>query len=305
MIILASYDAGGGISHFTNRIYNILQQEYGRIKLYITKNSSSYIFFKVLLHYRPKTIIIHDYFPFLIQAAAHYKIVDSNTTLIFISLCKEEPPNGLELFDHILLPQTVSLHFSRNEHFIVSKDFYYPLGKKFKKTKWWNERKAFIYVGRICRSKINLELIKTLDNSNMIIDVYGNITEYDYYKILTHYKSFNYKGAAPHYKLPTILNNYKFHLLASQTDCFSISSLESAACGTIPVFVNCCRKLEWAKDISFRLTLTEFWKLIPLLITSNLEPFSTQISDYVLSLYNKDSFLQLFKEIKNDRHNRS
>lgn len=293
-----SYDAGGGINQATSRIYNVIKKANTSTKLYTTKNSSSYVAFWFLLHYKPHLIIIHDFFDFIVTAAANYKIVNNNAKIIFLSLCNGKQLNGLELFDAILLPKGNQLNFSRNGHFAKSENFYYPLESNFKKKTDWRSRKNFVYIGRISPSKINIRIIQIFEKYGIFLEAFGPITDNDYFSYITSYQSFIYKGQIGHRRVPDVLNKYKYHILSSQTDCFSLTSLEAAACGSIPLFVSCRQKFPWAQDISFSFDIAEFENAIPMLLLTDLENYSSYISKNVIKTYNEENFLNIFKDIK-------
>ena len=97
------------------------------------------------------------------------------------------------------------------------------------------EDKRIIFVGRLNVIKNIFNIIKAVNRVGYGIDIYGNGELYDPIKefIETNHYNAVLKGYTPNDRLPELINQYKYFILASKSEGMPKSLLEAMACGRI------------------------------------------------------------------------
>ncbi len=98
------------------------------------------------------------------------------------------------------------------------------------------DRSHILFTGRICKEKLPENAIDILYKADMLLDVYGPITDKEYFEKIKN--KINYFDEVSHKELINIYNSYKYFFLASTTECLSMSIRESLACGCIPLVID-------------------------------------------------------------------
>jgi len=298
-ILGLSYNAGSGVNRASRLLYDAIKTEFD-LKYILSNENSVYYFYNLLRLIKPDVVVLQDLFPFITEAVASYKLEHKLKSFLYTTYDSIEPMDdkGLEMIDHFFVPEKNECCFSRSEVPQTSNEFYFPLEANFDYKREWSGRKNFVYVGRVDPSKLDHSILNVLGRSDQHLDVYGGICDKDYFGHCSNSPWFRYKGYRGNYAMPSVYNNYKFHILFSETDCFSISSLEAAACGCIPIIIRYpIIVFKWCAEYSFQLEkLKQFKDLLPLLLTKDLTHFATEISEKVKTRYNLTSFMTQFKE---------
>lgn len=298
-ILGLSYNAGSGVNRASRLIYDAIKTEFD-LKYILSNENSVCYFYNLLRLIKPDVVVLQDLFPFITEAVASYKLEHKLKSFLYTTYDTAGPMDdkGLEIIDHLFVPEKNEMCFSRNEVIQASNEFYFPLESNFDYKREWSGRKNFVYVGRVEPLKLNHSLLDVLGESNQYLDVYGSATDEEHFRRCSYNPWFRYQGYCGNYAMPSVYNSYKFHILFSETDCFSISSLEAAACGCIPIIIRYpITVFKWCAEYSFQLeTLKQFKKLLFLLITKDLTYLATELSEKVRARYNLANFMTQFKE---------
>jgi len=299
-ILCLFYDGGYGVTRASNLIFNAIKNEYKDTIKHLSNINNTYVIYDIIKNHNPDVIVTQDYFSWIMNAISCYKIDHHVKSILYSLYIDDIIPDGLETFDGFFVPENNSMKYSRNCVAAASSVFYLPLEPNFRYDIEWSKRENnFIYAGRIDRTKLNLKILSLLDKHHQTLHVYGAITDQKHFSKCRRFNSFKYMGVATTNMMPSIFNKYKFHILYSETDCFSISSLEAAACGTIPITIG--RILKWMKDYSFQFSnIHEFSIMQPALLIHDLTKFSINISNKIDSNYRVAPFIEQFgRALKN------
>lgn len=110
---------------------------------------------------------------------------------------------------------------------------------KFEYKRDFRKRKDFFYLGNICNEKFSKSFIKSIEGTDITIDVYGKIfptKDEEYKNLIKNSKNINYMGYCPEEKIVDVMNNYRFFVSPRARDePFMTVMAEAITCGCIPL----------------------------------------------------------------------
>jgi glycosyltransferase involved in cell wall biosynthesis len=297
-VLFLFHKVGGGVDRASLLIYNSLCDFFENKKIHTKINVDAHYYY-LIEDYKPDIIVTQDFFPFIIRSISLYKLKNNVRTMLYSLFLpdREIHPFNLSTFDFLFLPERTKYFGGYSKLSQESTDFFLPIEDSFKSITQWNKRKNFVYCGRINPYKFNVRLLKLLDKLRMSIDIYGEICDQNFFNVCRQHKSFNYIKKAEIFEMPSIYNNYKYHFLDSETDCFSISSLEAAACGAIPIILHKdLSRFKWCESYSIQLDNFDKLELLILsVLMGDFSEFSEFISREINKKYNREFFVEQFK----------
>jgi len=308
-ILFLFYNAGAGVHVANSMVEDAVRslpydltfcREYGN-------DSSATYYYPLIVKDSPDIIVLQDFFPGLIQAAVDYKMQENAACKILLFSFTTYPTAAdidkalLEKLDGIYLPHRDNPVVDTPAHVNT---FHPPLNlSRFKPYRSWADReKVFCSIGRLIDTKCSVSLLSQFQNYKAPYDYYANrvdVTARDqtYCNLVASFNEF----ATLHPQLTRgqvarTLNNYKYHILLAEGDCFSIITLEALACGTIPILICSTNRrqglLSWLPE-SFGLhyrSIEDFANDIPRLQTVDLSKKSKDESLYIRAHYNQADF---------------
>lgn len=260
-VLVVDPDTGGGIRQASVYLYWYLRKFYEVRFFSVGSLSSPPLIFKsgysVVKEFKPDMIIVHD--TSRIEPWAYIKILMPEIRLAYFSLCQNshDDPNYISCFDYYLGPQADTYHHSSCHNSNLKKVvFMFDLPERFKVNNSFQKRKknALLYMGRLQSDKFNVDFIKLLrKRDDLIVEAFGdNYPEDMAYteevRNTSNIKVFNY---VPNGVVQDIYNNYRYLVLPSNTDCFSLVSIEMVACGGIPIVKRrFCVSYKWSNEMT-------------------------------------------------------
>jgi len=204
------YDSEGGI----NVVNSLIESSFGNITCYYSKYSNSEPYADAIRRFNPDVVITQDAFPGIMQAIEESSVPEKIAFMVYDSSESYPSIRMMKLYRD-----------GKGDFHMPFDTLQWPILKE------WKNRRDFCYVGRICSDKISREILDIED-----IDVYGEPNHrdplYNYSVFKHHYKRYLDRG-----DVNIVLNNYKYHILHTHTDCFSLISAEAMMSGTIPVII--------------------------------------------------------------------
>lgn len=105
-----------------------------------------------------------------------------------------------------------------------------------------SKKKEIIFVGRLCKEKNLLALIRAISKTDFSLDIYGegNLKEElkELVENLNLQNRVTFKGVVPNKELPKILNQYKVYILPSFHEGMPKTLLEAMSCGSACIGTN-------------------------------------------------------------------
>lgn len=259
MITFINLNVGSGIEYVGEEFIKFTREVYKDINI-ISNQNPPYLLYKELMEFKPSIIILNEYYSRALEAVAYYKLSFPKTKIIFINHSSKIPlDNDIEKKDQYIgirgIYKDIDYHIGLNGEGKDNPniiDFgYMPVNPDVYNitTKWENRVKKFIILGNINDQKISKKFV---ERNSLHIDCYG-INNGDY-KEFNNNPQLQFISHLNQYKVPEILNEYKYAIFPfGGKEIFSISILQAALCGTIPIILNDSGKpwSEWASGIIF------------------------------------------------------
>ena len=224
-ILCLFYDSAGGINIVNSLIYEGVKfwvencSPESQVIQFSSADSSVSVHEEVIVKEQPDVIITQDVFPNILQAI-HNSNAKKKLSFLVSDFDNEE----------ILYSSIQFLKLYRGEKDF---DFFHEFHMPFNTLNWpilksWGDRRNFCFVGRFHPDKVSPEVIN-------MSEVYGEMND----TMLCKYArdKHTYKGNLPRGDVSIVLNNYKYHILHTATDCFSLISAEAMMSGTIPIII--------------------------------------------------------------------
>lgn len=247
-LIVIDPSTGGGIRQGSIYLSHYLSKWYKVLYLSLRQANPVTLFnylIDIIKEHNPRIIIIHD--SSTIEYLSYIKILYPKIIICYFALSgygETSHTNHIAPFDYVICPYGIDTYnVSTNGYSNIKKvEFMFDLPSRFKiKNPFQSRKKDLIYVGRVHSSKLTFEFLKILqDETDLELHAYGMIhrDNDNYFERLCRLKSFKYFKEIPNTFIHEIYNNYKYFILSSNTDCFSIASIEAIYCGCLPIIKN-------------------------------------------------------------------
>lgn len=274
MITFINFDVGSGIEYIGNVFINWTKEISKEISI-ISNQNPGILIYNELMKYKPKIIVLNEYYERALEAISYYKLSFPETKIIFINHSGKTVKDSenrdryiaiRELYKKIDIEIILNGKNERNKiHF-----GYMPVDyNEYKiKTEWKKRKKDFMILGNINDQKINPEFIK---NNEVKMNCYG--MNNGNYELFNKDDNLNYINQIKQEYVCDILNEYKFTVFPfGGKEIFSISILQSMLSGTIPLVLNDSGNnwSKWTNGLVFESDgVEEFVKNIKQLLTDN------------------------------------
>jgi len=143
----------------------------------------------------------------------------------------KEKEHLLQTYDHVLSPSTMSI-----ENYI---QWCFDIFHSTDISEISERSSDLLYIGRIDSLKMSIHFLAQFLKNGNHITIAGEVSKKSEEEILLaqllEHKNVNYLGSISHIEALNLMTQYKFSVLASQTDIFSLFMLESIYQGCIPI----------------------------------------------------------------------
>ena len=266
-------NVGSGIERIGDNIKSMLEDfEVFEYKM----QNPAYLMMDDMVRENPDAIVMNEYFPRVVEAAAFFKKFKPSVKIVLINHCyptieeltKYNPQNDIQgnpdrqvvIRDFIVnrIDQIINLSWHPKESPYPAEvrnkttDMYVPVNKKFNFTTPFSQRpNDFFYMGNLFPHKISPEFATKFSNTNMKMDMWckkpdaetlqsrlGEAGMKEYVDSFSP-NNFVFKGFCPEEKLVETMNSYKFFVVPHRgyEPLLTILS-EVIVCGAIPLIVN-------------------------------------------------------------------
>ena len=235
-VLIIHKHAGIGIKIATKYLIKYLSRYYEVYDFELLNCKDIKSIFNLINENNIKNIIVHD----VEKHGNLFKQIRKNFDLNFFYFVPAyvgvEKRRNFKVFDCTISGSDSILKSKRNIKWV------FDIPTRFKSQMKFNERKnTFLYCGRINEFKLDPVLIDRIVGTPYKLDIFGYIETNEDRSLLDNYKRRSidsnviFHNPVKNHEIENLYNQYKFIALASNTDVFSLFSLEAACCGCIPI----------------------------------------------------------------------
>ena len=323
-ILLFNFTVGSAVEYIGNTFRKWLNEIPNIDIVEIKEQNASVVNIDFIINAKPDIIILNDLLEEkTLDCVYYYKKCFPNTKVIVIyhswrtiyNFDEKNADDFKRRYFNNLVDDIICLNYipentnNTSDLFKRVHNFYHPIDtmEYYSKIPWNKRDNLFGYFGNILPHKMSLEFIEKIQQTDIIVDCYGKILDWEEYKeynnLVNNCKNIVFKGYINQEDMPDYINRYKYFVMAHDGyEPFNVTLLQCILCGTIPLVVNdrTSKKfdstwIDWADNLYFGSnTVEEMINNLEHIKTLDCNDISIQISNQAKLKFDYSKFKDFF-----------
>lgn len=299
----------GGVKQASLYLYFYLNKFFNTKLISFMDGENEFCIFKRLLKEfsicKPDMIFVHE----VVNSKVYnyLKVIFPDIRLAFFTLCSQ----GLEstnysMFDYYIGPNANNSDVPKHKIEMQKIDFMFNFPKVFNEKIDYDKRSNdLLFIGKIEEHKINenfFNAVKRNAKPKMILYGKKKYDENSYLNMIDKCYSFVVNDPLPSLELPKIYNQFKYLVVPSDCECFSLAAVEATLCGCIPITIKTTHNgLRWANPLTPQFRnhndLYDIWSFFESMPKESLELYRKEHRKKVIEYIDKYSDISIIQNL--------